>query len=52
MLQYNFGKPTASRQHIDADRLPAAPDCGLAMLPRETALAKVQHLCAVARAVD
>lgn len=36
--------------HIDASRLMVAPDCGLGLLGRERALAKLRHLCAAARA--
>ncbi len=39
----------AALGHIDAARLIAAPDCGLAMLPRETARHKLANLCAAAR---
>ena len=35
--------------HIDADRLIAAPDCGLGLLGRERALEKLRNLCAAAR---
>ena len=38
-------------EHIDADRLWVAPDCGLAMLPREIALQKLVNLCTAAKAV-
>ncbi len=37
--------------HIDAARLWAAPDCGLAMLPRPIARRKLVNLCAAARAL-
>ena len=37
--------------HVDADRLIAAPDCGFAMLNRETVLAKLAALTTGARAV-
>ncbi len=37
--------------HIDRDRLVAAPDCGLAMLGRELAIAKLNNLCSAAKAV-
>ncbi len=40
----------AALQHIDAERLIAAPDCGLAMLDREVARAKLGRLVAGARA--
>ncbi len=39
-------------RHIDADRLLAAPDCGLMMLGRELAMAKLEHLCEAAQAID
>jgi len=42
---------TAALDHIDGDRLMAAPDCGLAMLDRRLAVAKLEHLVAAARAV-
>ncbi len=41
----------AALGHIDADRLIAAPDCGLGMFDRETARAKLTNLCVAARAV-
>ncbi len=41
----------AALGHIDADRLIVAPDCGLAMLDRDTALAKLKNMTAAARAV-
>ncbi|MCH8113463.1 MAG: cobalamin-independent methionine synthase II family protein [Proteobacteria bacterium] len=41
----------AALEHIDAERLIAAPDCGLAMLDREVARAKLERLVAGARAV-
>jgi len=37
--------------HIDARRLFAAPDCGLGLLGRELALAKLRNLCAAAHTV-
>jgi len=37
--------------HIDADRLIAAPDCGLGILGRELAIAKLTNMCAAARSV-
>jgi 5-methyltetrahydropteroyltriglutamate--homocysteine methyltransferase len=39
-------------QHIDAERLLAAPDCGLMMLGRKLAMAKLKNMCAAAEAVD
>ena len=42
---------TAALDHIDRDRLLAAPDCGLAMLGRERAMAKLRALCEAAAAV-
>jgi 5-methyltetrahydropteroyltriglutamate--homocysteine methyltransferase len=38
-------------EHIDAARLWAAPDCGLAMLPRDLAQQKLANLCAAAKSV-
>jgi 5-methyltetrahydropteroyltriglutamate--homocysteine methyltransferase len=38
-------------RHIDADRLLAAPDCGLTMLGRELAMAKLKQMCDAARSV-
>jgi 5-methyltetrahydropteroyltriglutamate--homocysteine methyltransferase len=38
-------------RHIDADRLLAAPDCGLTMLGRELAMAKLQRICDAARSL-
>lgn len=38
----------AALQHIDADRLIAAPDCGLGLLGRDLAKAKLANLCAAA----
>ncbi len=35
-------------QHIDKDRLVAAPDCGLGLLDRELAKAKLRNLCEAA----
>jgi len=34
----------AALEHIDRGRLIAAPDCGLAMLGRELAMAKLNNL--------
>ena len=41
----------AALEHIDADRLIVGPDCGLAMLDRDTALAKLANMTTAARAV-
>jgi 5-methyltetrahydropteroyltriglutamate--homocysteine methyltransferase len=38
----------AALEHIEYDRLIAAPDCGLGLLGRDLALAKLKTLCAVA----
>ncbi len=38
----------AALEHIDASRLIAAPDCGLGLLGRDLALAKLKHLCVAA----
>jgi 5-methyltetrahydropteroyltriglutamate--homocysteine methyltransferase len=45
------GRLRAALEHIDAARLWAAPDCGLAMLPRELARQKLVNLCSAAKAV-
>lgn len=37
--------------HIDADRLIAAPDCGLGFLGRDLAMTKLKVMCAAARSV-
>ena len=38
-------------EHIDADRLIVAPDCGLGLLSREQAIAKLTNLCKAAKSV-
>ena len=38
-------------EHIDAQRLIAAPDCGLGLLDRETAIAKMSNLATAAHAL-
>ena len=38
-------------RHIDAERLLAAPDCGLMMLGRELAMAKLKNLCSAAATI-
>jgi 5-methyltetrahydropteroyltriglutamate--homocysteine methyltransferase len=37
--------------HIDADRLIAAPDCGLALLGRDLAMAKLRNMSAAAKSI-
>jgi len=37
--------------HIDAERLVAAPDCGLGLLSREQAVAKLTNLCSAAKSL-
>ena len=37
--------------HIDAERLIAAPDCGLGLLGRDLAVAKMNNLCSAASSV-
>ena len=39
-------------QHIDADRLMIAPDCGLALLPENVLQQKLSNMCAAARKFD
>jgi 5-methyltetrahydropteroyltriglutamate--homocysteine methyltransferase len=41
----------AALEHIDADRLIGAPDCGLALLPRSIAVAKLRNLVEAANSV-
>jgi len=41
----------AALAHIDAERLIAAPDCGLALLRHDMAIAKLRNLAAAARSV-
>ncbi len=41
----------AALQHIDRERLVAAPDCGLGLLGRELAIAKMRNLSAAAKSV-
>ena len=41
----------AALAHIDADRLMAAPDCGLAMLGRDLAMEKLRNMCVAAKQV-
>jgi len=41
----------AALNHIDADRLIAAPDCGLGLLSREQAVAKLKNLATAAKSV-
>jgi len=41
----------AALEHIDADRLIAAPDCGLALLPRHLATAKLRNLATAAQSL-
>jgi len=38
-------------QHIDSTRLLAAPDCGLMMLGRELAMAKLKNMCAAVASI-
>jgi len=38
-------------EHIDAERLIAAPDCGLGLLSREQAVAKLTSLSSAAKAL-
>ncbi|MFQ5622885.1 MAG: 5-methyltetrahydropteroyltriglutamate--homocysteine methyltransferase [Gammaproteobacteria bacterium] len=45
------GRLETALEHIDHDRLVAAPDCGLAMLGRDLAMKKLSNLCAAASQV-
>ncbi len=42
---------TAAMKHIDAERLVAAPDCGLGLCGRDLAMAKLTNLCQAAKGV-
>ncbi len=46
-----IGRLRAALEHIEPERLIAGPDCGLGMLSRPTAIAKMRNLVAAARAV-
>lgn len=41
----------AALEHIDKERLMVAPDCGLGMLGRELALAKLKNMCEAAASI-
>ena len=41
----------AALEHIDAERLMTAPDCGLALLGRDLAMTKLRNLCEAAHAI-
>ncbi len=41
----------AAREHIDPHRLVAAPDCGLGLLGRDLARAKLRHMCEAAKSL-
>ena len=41
----------AALDHIDADRLIAAPDCGLGILGRELSMAKLKNMSEAARSL-
>jgi 5-methyltetrahydropteroyltriglutamate--homocysteine methyltransferase len=45
------GRLQQALQHIDADRLIAAPDCGLGLLGRERAINKLKNMCQAAKSV-
>ena len=53
---YNTGMMTGidlqALKHIDADRLIAAPDCGLGFLDRKLALAKLTNMVSAAKSVS
>ncbi len=42
------GRLARALEHIDRDRLMVAPDCGLAMLGRDRAMAKLRAMCTAA----
>jgi len=39
---------SAALEHIDKERLIAAPDCGLGLLGRDLALTKLSNMCKAA----
>ena len=41
----------AALEHIDHERLIAAPDCGLGLLGRELAMRKLQNMCTAAKSI-
>jgi 5-methyltetrahydropteroyltriglutamate--homocysteine methyltransferase len=41
----------AALQHIDGDRLLAAPDCGLGLLGRDLAMQKLKNMCKAAKSL-
>ena len=41
-------RPKSAVEHIDRERLIAAPDCELGLLPRDIAVAKMTNLCVAA----
>ena len=41
----------AALEHIDKERLMAAPDCGLGLLGRDLAMAKLRNMCEAARSI-
>ncbi len=45
------GRMVTALNHIDANRLIAAPDCGLALLPRDLAIAKLTNLAEAAHSL-
>lgn len=46
-----FQRLQAALRHIDAHRLIAAPDCGLGILSRDMAMAKLSNLCTAAHSL-
>jgi 5-methyltetrahydropteroyltriglutamate--homocysteine methyltransferase len=45
------GRLQLALAHIDPERLLAAPDCGLGLLGRELARAKLKNLCEASRSL-
>lgn len=43
---------SSALEHIDAERLIAAPDCGLGLLTRDMAVKKLTNLCTAAHRID
>ena len=51
LIQEIAARLNAALNHIDRNRLIAAPDCGLAMLGRDLAMKKLTAMCEAARSV-
>ena len=50
-VEYIHERLASALRHIDRGRLLVAPDCGLMMLDRDLAMAKLKNMCAAAQTV-